>query len=257
MGQDFAAPQRLLGEDAPVWLPPVFAAVGVLMAFASASAWLAQPASNAPGPRVETPRSIESGGEDRAAPQPDDKAATGELLRLPLSKIWGRPPPSAPAPAATQPAPAHNPTSIPAAASTPGPAGAVAPAGAAAIASPLTIDIPFARDSATPLTKGLEQALEHLRECLSDNRHASLLVEGHVDTIGNERSNTALGYSRAKAVRDRLLQMGISDQRIRVRSASANETTDQRAGAAINRRATVRIEGAPNCAGVWGETEPK
>lgn len=257
MGQNFAAPQRLLGEDAPVWLPPVFAAVGILMAFASASAWFAPPVSNASGPRVETPQSIESGGEDRAAPQPRDKAATGELLRLPLSKIWGRPPTSAPDTAAAQPEPAHSPTSIPAAASTPEPAGAVAGAGAAVMTSPLIIDIPFARDSATPLTKGLEQALEHLRECLSDNRQANLLVEGHVDTIGNERSNTALSYSRAKAVRNRLLQMGISDQRIRVRAASANETTDQRAGAAINRRATLRIEGAPNCAGVRGETEPK
>jgi outer membrane protein OmpA-like peptidoglycan-associated protein len=138
---------------------------------------------------------------------------------------------------------------------TPEPASAVAPAGAAAINSS-PIDIPFARGSATPLTKGLERALEHFRECLSANSQANLLVEGHADMI-SERSHMALSYSRAKAVRERLLQMGIPNRKITVRAASANETADQPAGAAINRRATLRIEGAPNCAGARGETEPK
>lgn len=62
-----------------------------------------------------------------------------------------------------------------------------------------------------------ENAREYIKEnakWLKANRDVRILIEGHCDERGTEDYNLALGYKRAKAVKNYLIRLGIAPERI-------------------------------------------
>lgn len=56
--------------------------------------------------------------------------------------------------------------------------------------------------------------LQEVANYMSDNRSASLILEGHCDWRGTTEYNMALGDRRANAVKAYLVQIGVSESRI-------------------------------------------
>lgn len=240
---------RLLGEDAPIWLPLGFAVVGTLIAIASAWSWLAAPpptaaqrpiAAASPPPAPERSRVIER-GELAQRQSPSESLRPAETQENAAVVTPSAPEREAPQQASPQ-------VDLPTqqfernAASPP----------------PLCFtgfNIPFAYDSSTPIIKGLEPAIESLRRWMLDHPNAILLIEGHTDTTGTEQYNIVLSFSRAKAVASLLAHLGVPERRMTVRAAGAVAATDRAGEIARNRRALLRVEGVENCSGVDGETE--
>lgn len=255
--------RRLAGEDAPIWLATGFAVVGTLIAIASVLAWLSAPLTvtlTAPAPPVAatnpaaepnhlaedaTPQQLPAGGQNNAAgltePQSPVAASSGPVAA-----------PSEPAVAPPEPVVATRQPEREAAKPQ------TTQAAAAAVSVPpycfSAFNIPFARNSAVPMTKGLGPSIERLRRLMTEHPEATLLVEGHTDSTGTEQFNVLLSFSRAKAVADLLRHLGIPLRRTNVRAAGASEANDQ-AGLASDRRAFLRIEGVENCNGAEGATE--
>ncbi|MCA9471696.1 MAG: OmpA family protein [Nitrospirales bacterium] len=71
----------------------------------------------------------------------------------------------------------------------------------------------FAFDSWRLTDKG-KHVLELTAAQLRDNPKASLLIEGHCDDRGSEEYNLVLGDKRALAIRDYLLDLGVSQDRL-------------------------------------------
>jgi outer membrane protein OmpA-like peptidoglycan-associated protein len=144
-------------------------------------------------------------------------------------------PVTAPAPQPqTAPAPAPAPASAPAAVPTPAPnlAGTVL----------LTIDgtqvdfnKPSWRDDAEPLLDGLAVDLT------SDaGEKIKISIEAHTDNIGSRSGNIAIGLDRAKAVREFLINQGISADRIAI-SSSGGENPVAPNNTALGRQKNRRI----------------
>jgi peptidoglycan-associated lipoprotein len=76
-------------------------------------------------------------------------------------------------------------------------------------------DVFFAYDSWTISEEG-RQALSRDAEWLKSNSAAALKVEGHCDERGTSAYNLVLGEKRAKAVRNYLVELGISASRLSV-----------------------------------------
>ncbi|MBD3297297.1 MAG: peptidoglycan-associated lipoprotein Pal [candidate division Zixibacteria bacterium] len=60
--------------------------------------------------------------------------------------------------------------------------------------------------------------LEHNAEILKENPGIDIVIGGHCDERGTNEYNLALGERRAKAARDYLVRLGISEERLAVRS---------------------------------------
>ena len=93
------------------------------------------------------------------------------------------------------------------------------------------------RESSLPL---LDEAATRLKE------HAELhvIVEGHSDSKGSEAFNQKLSLRRAAAVRDYLVGLGISSDRILVVGKGASQpvaTNATREGRALNRRVELVV----------------
>ncbi len=253
--------RRLAGEDAPIWLATGFAVVGTLIAIASVLAWLSAPLTvTAPAPPVAA---------THPAAEPNRLAESAAPQQLPAGaqkNTAGSTEPQSPvaapsAPVAASPGPVAASSEPPAAMRQPEREAAkpqMTQAAAEAASVPpycfSAFNIPFARNSAVPITKGLGQSIELLRRLMSEHPEATLLVEGHTDSTGTEEYNVLLSFSRAKAVADLLNHLGIPPRRMIVRAAGASEAKD-RAGLASDRRAFLRIEGVENCNGADGATE--
>lgn len=241
--------RRLAGEDAPIWLSTAFAAVGTLIAIASVLAWLSAPVTPASPAAVAylaaEPNRLAEGVTPQLSPAQENAAgstvpqspiaASSELLATPLETV-----------AATKPIERE----------------VVKPkmtqdAGAASVPPYCfsAFNIPFARNSALPITKGLGQSIELLRRLMTEHPEVVLLVEGHADSTGTEQYNVLLSFSRAKAVADLLGHVGIPIRRMTVRAAGASEAKDKAAGLASDRRTFIRIDGVENCNGAGGATE--
>ncbi|MCD6453950.1 MAG: peptidoglycan-associated lipoprotein Pal [Candidatus Aminicenantes bacterium] len=79
---------------------------------------------------------------------------------------------------------------------------------------------------------------------LKEHPTVKVLIEGHCDERGTEEYNLALGEKRAKAVRDFLISMGISPDRIKIVSYGKSRPLDPRHNEeawAKNRRAEFVI----------------
>ncbi len=87
--------------------------------------------------------------------------------------------------------------------------------------------------------------LEEAAKSLEENKDVHVVVEGHTDSKGTEAYNDALSLSRAKAVRDYLVKLGVPADRLSVlglgeRSPVASNDTD--AGRAQNRRVELLVK---------------
>ena len=60
--------------------------------------------------------------------------------------------------------------------------------------------------------------LRHLAHTLRQHRHEVVQVAGHTDERGSREYNLALGWRRAKAVSNYLLQQGVHTQQLDVMS---------------------------------------
>ncbi len=81
-------------------------------------------------------------------------------------------------------------------------------------------------------------------EWLKAHPTVKILIEGHCDERGTEEYNLALGEKRAKAVRDFLISLGISPDRIKIVSYGKSRPLDPRHNEeawAKNRRAEFVI----------------
>ncbi|MCP4409954.1 MAG: OmpA family protein [Gammaproteobacteria bacterium] len=70
----------------------------------------------------------------------------------------------------------------------------------------------------------------------------SLVITGHTCTLGSAENNYYVGLARAKSVRDTLITLGVSAQRLRVNSAGDEQpvaTNDTKDGRQENRRAVI------------------
>lgn len=85
---------------------------------------------------------------------------------------------------------------------------------AATLAAGLT-DIFFEFDSWTLTSEG-RHALEQGAEWLQETHAAKLLVEGHSDIRGTQAYNLVLGKKRAGAIRDYLVELGITPERVSI-----------------------------------------
>ncbi|GAB4207164.1 MAG: hypothetical protein Fur0019_11290 [Tibeticola sp.] len=100
----------------------------------------------------------------------------------------------------------------------------------------------FASASLRPESK---QALQEILAFHKAEPAQQLLIEGHTDHIGSDKSNRELSLRRARAVIDALVKMGGDARRFEAQGYGAaqpvadNETA---AGRARNRRVTVRLE---------------
>ena len=63
-------------------------------------------------------------------------------------------------------------------------------------------------------------------DALSNSPKNKILVEGHCDERGTEEYNRALGERRALSVRDRLVELGVSGDRIRTMSLGEDRPAD-------------------------------
>jgi outer membrane protein OmpA-like peptidoglycan-associated protein len=102
-------------------------------------------------------------------------------------------------------------------------------------------DVLFNTDQAV-LTSGGMSTVQKLGQILADNPDRSVLVEGFTDSTGSTAHNLELSQRRAEAVRNALIQMGISGNRIQTRGygeaypVASNATAGDRQ---LNRRVEI------------------
>ena len=104
-------------------------------------------------------------------------------------------------------------------------------------------DVLFDYDKAV-LKPGAEKTMERLAGFLSDYPERHLLIEGHTDARGDDAYNRDLSKRRANAVRDALIQRGISPARLSVMGMGESypvATNDTVAGRQENRRVEIII----------------
>ncbi len=86
--------------------------------------------------------------------------------------------------------------------------------------------------------------IEAVASHLADNADRVVVIEGHCDERGSNEYNVVLGDSRAKIVRNYLVQNGIAPDRIQERSYGEERPADQGTGEAAwakNRRAEFAV----------------
>ncbi|HEX6998151.1 MAG TPA: OmpA family protein [Gammaproteobacteria bacterium] len=94
------------------------------------------------------------------------------------------------------------------------------------------------------LKPGAATAVDRIAEFMSQYPERRIIVEGHTDSRGTEEYNRRLSEERADAVRDALLDRGISSERIEVRGLGESypvASNDTSAGQQLNRRVEVVI----------------
>ncbi len=176
----------------------------------------------------------------KSRPRPPDRVRTEPPVTIPPQTTPAQTPPAPPpqAPPTQTPAraiPQTVPQTVPPAAPAPNLAGTVL----------LTIDgtqvdfnKPSWRDDAEPLLDGLAVDL------VSDaGEKIKISIEAHTDNIGSRPGNIALGLDRAKAVREFLINQGITADRITVSSVGGDvpiAPNNTALGRQRNRRIVIR-----------------
>lgn len=100
----------------------------------------------------------------------------------------------------------------------------------------------FASASLRPESK---QALQEILSFHKAEPAQQLLIEGHTDNVGSDKSNRELSLRRARAVIEALAQMGGDARRFKAEGYGAAQPVadnDSAAGRAKNRRVTVRLK---------------
>ena len=103
------------------------------------------------------------------------------------------------------------------------------------------------------LKPGALRTLDKLASFLQKNPEQKIRIEGHTDSVGSEESNIALSQRRADAVRQALLDKGVSEAQMEATGlgeAYPVASNNTKAGKQQNRRVEVLFlnteEGAPN-----------
>ena len=94
------------------------------------------------------------------------------------------------------------------------------------------------------LQPGASMAVDRIAQFMNEYPERRIIVEGHTDSRGSEEYNRRLSEERADAVRDALLDRGISSQRIEVRGLGESypvASNDTSAGQQLNRRVEIVI----------------
>jgi OOP family OmpA-OmpF porin len=104
-------------------------------------------------------------------------------------------------------------------------------------------DVFFETGRATLMPGGL-QAIDKLANFLKKNPDRGVLVEGHTDSVGTAQYNLHLSQKRAEAVRNALLERGVSTERITTKGfgesypVASNVTAE---GRQLNRRVEIVV----------------
>ena len=104
-------------------------------------------------------------------------------------------------------------------------------------------DVTFDTNSSV-VRKGLYSEINRVASVLSQYPDTFVRVEGHTDSVGSEEYNMKLSNQRAAAVRNILVQQGISGHRIDVVGYGETmpvATNDTEAGRQKNRRVEIKI----------------
>ena len=101
----------------------------------------------------------------------------------------------------------------------------------------------FASNSAR-LTDAHRRSLRHIASRLADS-DSRLVVEGHSDSAGSERTNTRVSRDRARAVVRELTRLGLRRQNIELRVFGAEQPVDADGESERNRRVAIRIVAGP------------
>lgn len=103
--------------------------------------------------------------------------------------------------------------------------------------------VQFNTGSAT-LTENAKRVLDGVVETLRSQRASLIEIAGHTDSRGDAQSNLALSQKRAEAVRDYLIERGITASRLTARGYGEYEpiaSNDTAAGREENRRVEFRV----------------
>lgn len=98
--------------------------------------------------------------------------------------------------------------------------------------------------ASTTLKSGADRTIDRLAEFLMQNPMRGIVIEGYTDSRGSEEYNRELSAGRAEAVKQALVDQGISPDRIRTRGlgesypVASNDTTT---GQQLNRRVEVVV----------------
>ncbi len=108
-------------------------------------------------------------------------------------------------------------------------------------------DLVFFSEGSVELGSRARKALAQQAEWLKQNPSMSAVIEGHADETGSADDLKALSAARADAVRARLIERGVSAERIRVIAYGVERRVahcDDQACAGQNRRVATTIEPA-------------
>jgi OOP family OmpA-OmpF porin len=108
---------------------------------------------------------------------------------------------------------------------------------------PRLTDVHFEFDSAK-LKASVSEPLEQIIEAAEARPDARLRVIGYTDSMGSEGYNLGLAMRRARAVVDRLIEKGMSGQRLSAMARGEQEPlapNDTEAGRALNRRVEFEL----------------
>jgi outer membrane protein OmpA-like peptidoglycan-associated protein len=86
--------------------------------------------------------------------------------------------------------------------------------------------------------------LNAIIEKVTASKTAKILVEGHTDNSGDEIKNNALSTSRCIAIKKILIQKGIQEQQIEIKSYGSKKpkvSNDNEINKAINRRVELKV----------------
>lgn len=101
-----------------------------------------------------------------------------------------------------------------------------------------TIVARFDREAKEPSD---QSAIRALAAAMIEDHDATIVLEGHSDTIGAQDYNTDLSLERAMWVKSRLVDMGISPERIQTEGlGSTRPLREDMDAQAVNRRVEVR-----------------
>lgn len=109
---------------------------------------------------------------------------------------------------------------------------------------PIVLKNVFFETNKADLRKESRTELNKLRLLLTENPTMKIEISGHTDNVGSDADNLSLSEKRAKAVRDFLVQNGISAERLTYKGYGKTQpidSNDTETGRAANRRTAFLI----------------
>lgn len=108
-------------------------------------------------------------------------------------------------------------------------------------------DVTFPNNSAA-IKPGLYSELDRIAQVMNNYPQTMIRVEGYTDSVGSEAYNMNLSQRRATAVKNALVQRGISESRIEAVGFGKSQpiaTNDTEAGRQKNRRVEIKVAPSP------------